>query len=250
MASENGKKPNWFKNVLSGQNQPDLEAHIEAIDKRSVSEENIDPANEAVETVETPTQPQSFNLLSKDKQDKVSLDLIVSLENMLKDRQLILYKVNELQDQVGAANETIQRYIEDKRKTDLLILKKNEELEDVEDKLTRKQMSYDQLLEDYKSYQSAARTDFDQLSSQLEQTKAKYDKLNEETTNSQYESMIKIKQLEENIRSLEVENQNYREQYERINQEKAELMKTINDFTERMSISFSPFAKASDTTDE
>ena len=49
--------------------------------------------------------------------------------------------------------------------------------------------------------------------------------------------MLKISELDETIRNLEIENQKYLEQYQTIMREKAELMKTINDFTDRMSFS-------------
>ena len=46
--------------------------------------------------------------------------------------------------------------------------------------------------------------------------------------------------IEEKIRNLEIENNQYKQQYQKVIDEKNELMKTINDFTERMTFSFSP----------
>jgi predicted nuclease with TOPRIM domain len=51
--------------------------------------------------------------------------------------------------------------------------------------------------------------------------------------------MLKINELEDKIRNLEIENQKYAEQFQKIVNDKAELMQTINDFTERMAFSFS-----------
>jgi hypothetical protein len=62
----------------------------------------------------------------------------------------------------------------------------------------------------------------------------------------QYKNMLKINEWEETIRNLRIENQQYLQQYEKILNEKSELMKIINDFTDKMSFSFSPKVTASD----
>lgn len=235
------KSMGWFKGVLSNQNEPN---HI------STDEENYEP--EAVEELELEQEVQEVqngapNYLSKEGQDKVSLDLIVSLENMLKDRQLILYKKSDLENQLRTANETIQRLKQDQMKKEQLLQEKEQEITDLEGSLTTKQMAYDQLLEDYKEYQKTSNMEYEQISTQLEKEIAKYKKLDEEATNIQYENMMKIKDLESKIRDLEIENQKFKEQYEQISNEKAELMQTINDFTERMSFSFSRKSTANES---
>lgn len=116
--------------------------------------------------------------------------------------------------------------------------------------LTNKQMAYDQLLEDYKEYQLTSNLAYEKLSNQLETETAKYNKLYEESNNTQYQSMLKINSLEEKVRELEIANQKYAEQYQNILDDKAKLMQTINDFTEKMSFSFSPKTTASNTPSE
>lgn len=101
-------------------------------------------------------------------------------------------------------------------------------------------MSYEQLLEDYKEFQNTAKIEYDKIASHLEAERNKYNKLNEQATNAQYQSMLKINELEEKIRTLEIEKQQYAEQYQKVLKEKTELLQTINDFTERMSFSFLP----------
>src|SRR5690606_15038573 len=97
----------------------------------------------------------------------------------------------------------------------------------------------DQLLEDYKEYQSKANHDFEKVSNQLEKETSKYILLKEESANIQNQNMLNIRELEEKIRELEAENKKLETQSAKIVAEKAELMQTINDFTERMSFSFS-----------
>ncbi|GGI17603.1 hypothetical protein [Gottfriedia solisilvae] len=237
------KSIDWLKGVLSKQNQYEASINVQHISSEGADDHLIE---EAV-AIESNTQKQPF---SKDNQDKVSLDLIISLENMLNDRQLTIFKNKDLEDQLYTANEMISRLKHDQMKKDQIIQEKNKEISVVEGKLTKKQMSYDQLIEDYKEYQNNSNNEFEKMTNQLEKEVQKYNKLNDISTKTQYQNMIKIKDLEEKIRDLEIENQKYVEQYHKILDEKNELMKTINDFTERMSFSFSTKPATSVTVPE
>lgn len=233
MTKDTKKSTGWFKGVLTNQNLIDELPSEESEAGESLKEETIE--------VEKPVDSEApKHLFSKDNQDKVSLDMIVALENMFKDRQLILYRNSGLEEHLSSAKDMIVRLKDEVAKKELLLKEKINEVNNLDSKLTNKQMSYDQLLEDYKEYQNNSNKEFEKISGQLEKETNKYNKLNDESTNNQYQSMLKVKELEEKVRNLEVENQKYVEQYEKIVDEKNELMKTINDFTERMSFSFSP----------
>jgi chromosome segregation ATPase len=233
------KSIGWFKG-LSNQNE---NAHtvLEEEDK-ALFLQNEDDYDHNTISLENSTKKDIF---SKDNQDKISLDLIVSLENMLQDRQLILYKNEGLENQLQIGNETISRLKHDLVKKEQLVQDKNKEIRVLESNLTNKQMSYDQLLEDYKEYQSASSADFEKISNHLEKEINKYNKLKEESTAIQHQNMLTNRELEEQIRNLEIDNQNFSVQYAKILDEKNELMQTINDFTERMSFSFSSKANNS-----
>lgn len=110
-------------------------------------------------------------------------------------------------------------------------------------------MSYDQLLEDYKEYQSASKMEYERITNQLETEISKYNKLNEEFMSFQQQNVLRINELEETIRSLKVENQQYAQQYQQILDEKSQLMQTINDFTARMSFSLSQKQTVYDSSD-
>lgn len=241
MAIESEKRGiNWFKGARSNQNQ---------LDKNSIEQQEIESVvEEPTPVIEESLQPASEgnkSLFSKDNQDKIVLDLIVSVENMLKERQLISYKNKGLEDQLYTANETISRFKHDQIKKDQFLQEKNKEIRELENSLTNKQMKYDQLLEDYKDHQLKSNMEFERISNQLETETVKYNKLYEESTNAQYQNMLRMNELEEKIRNLEIENQNYAEQYQKIVNEKTELMQTINDFAEKMSFSFSTKSTAS-----
>lgn len=239
MNNENTKKRGigWFKTSNYGQNQLDEENIDQQVDVVNViKEEQLTSIKES----EGKAMQNNNILFSKDNQDKVVLDSIIALENMVKDRQLLLYKNKDLDNQLFSANETISRIKQDLMKKEQLLLEKNKEIRGLETNLTNKQMGYDQLLEDYKEYQNTSNAEYENISIQLDTETNKYNKLNEELMNSQYQNMLKINELEEKVRILKIENEQFEQQYRKVLDEKSELMKTINDFTDRMSFSLSP----------
>lgn len=242
MARETEKKGMvWFKSARSNQNQPEKNPREQ--DVEIMAEEESAHSTQP----EQPAAEGHSHVFSKENQDKIGLDVIVSIENLLKERQLLSYKNKGLEDQLVTANETINRYKQEQIKRDQLIQEKNKEIRELEIVLTNKQMSYDQLLEDYKEFQLTTNLAYEKLSSQLETETAKYNKLYEESNNTQYQNMLKINSLEEKVRELEIANQKYAEQYQTVLDDKAKLMQTIHDFTEKMSFSFSPKTADSST---
>ncbi|MBM6616887.1 hypothetical protein [Bacillus suaedaesalsae] len=232
MTKESTNKPKgWFKGILSS--PVTEEEAIEVIEETIIEEESTEEIE--VDTVSTKS------VFTKENQDKVSLDLIVALENMLKDRQLILYKNTGLEDSLYSTKESVTRLKQELMKKEQQLQEKISEISLLESKLTDKQMSYDQLLEDYKEYQNTSNSESDNIRTELEKEVRKYNKLTEEATQAQYQAMLKNTELEERIRELEVENQNNQERYEKVHAEKEQLLQTINEFTQR--ISFSPPTK-------
>ena len=230
------KKVSWFKASNYVQNQLEQDNIDQPVDITKII--NDTQLNNMKVSDEKDIQNDN-TLLLKDNQDKIVTDLIISLENMIKDRQLILYKNKDIDEQLFAANETINRIKQDLKNKEQLLLKKDKEIQGLESNLTNKQMTYDQLLEDYKEYQNTSNTEYEKISIQLDTEINKYNKLNDELIDSQHQNMSKINELEEKIRNLEIENKQYKQQYQKVVDEKSELMKTINDFTDRMSFSLS-----------
>ena len=152
----------WFKAGISKDNQYDNNTDG-AKDMAQLSEDdNLLKKTEKIE------KENDNLLLAKDKQDKVVHDLVVSLENLIKDRQLVIYKNRSLEDQLSSANETINRMKKDLLKREQLLQEKNKEIRDLENTLTNKQMSYEQLLEDYKEFQENSNVEYERISAQLE----------------------------------------------------------------------------------
>lgn len=242
--NEKKKGSSWFANLGSSQSKNEEKVLDTKVNENTEVNPQVtkdDDLNPQVikDSEETPNIKDDNILLSKDKQDKIVLDLIVSLENMIKDRELLIYKNKDIEEQLLNTNETVSQINADLMKNDQLLMEKNKQILGLKNILTNKQMVYDQLLEDYKEYQNSSTTSYEKVSIQLDGEVKKYNQLNEEFKNEQYQNMLKLNKLEENLRSLQVENKQYEEQYKKVFDEKTELLKTINAFTEQMSSSLS-----------
>lgn len=248
-------KPNkkgiaWFKSNNSKQSLQEQKTIPLPMDTSDFTGDSIDDSINGYNDDNLMVLEQSSsNVFAKDNQDKIVLDLLVPFENMLKDRQLILYKNQGLEEQLHTLNDSISRLKQDQMKKDQQLQEKNKAIRTLENNLTNKQMSYDQLLDDYKEYQTTSNFEYERISNLLDIETNKYHKLNEEATNTQYQNMLKTNELEEKIRNIEIEAQRYLKEQQKILADKAELMQTINDFTERMSFSFSPKSTTTNASD-
>lgn len=234
------KKTSWFKSALSSHTAEKVEVEVEVEAEPITNQEEPEQLNIIPVQKWEPEPPmEDIQLIfNRENQDKTAIDVISSIESLLKDRQLVSLKNQALNEQVATANETIQRTKREMLKKDQLIQDKVKEIRELETNLTNTQMSYDQLLEDYKEFQLTSNLEFEKLSNQLETEKTKYEKLYEESSRMNAQNANTITELQERIRNLEIENAKSLEQYEKITNEKTELMKSINDFTEKMSFSF------------
>lgn len=216
----------WFKNVLTARTEEDNDPILlqEGTEEESTG-------------ISTDSSKLDYAVL---EQDKTALDLVLAVENLLNERQLFQFKSKDTEDQLYNANETTNRLKNELSKREHQIIEKEKEFKSLEDKLTSKQMSYDQLLEDYKDYQSTSNSGIENLKFQLEKERNKYFQLSEEFSKHQYDSMQKTKELEEKLRDSEAENLKISSQYQKVMEEKAQLLQSVTDFTERMSFSFSP----------
>lgn len=247
MTKENTKrlKLGWFKTKEDDQ----IELETNGLEQQILITESSQEEN--LSNINTPDQSSiqsEQGILSKTNQDKVVVDLITSLENIIQDRQLTLHRTNGIEEQLNHANKTIARIKQEQEKKDKVLQEKVKEIRELENSLTTKQMAYDQLLDDYREHQAAANNNYEKISAQLETEIAKYKKLNEESIQIQHQNMLRINTLEEKIRTLEIEIKQYMEQYQNILNEKTELMETINDFTQRMSFSFNPKINTSNSS--
>lgn len=238
----------WLKGVLAARNDEEQQEQHEqhGQDERLVDESYI----EQVDRMPIDDSSNYKNIFSRENQDKITLDLIVSVENIISDRQILTHKNKDLTDQLHNSNDMIKRLRHEQTKKEQQILDYEKAILTLEENLSGKQMSYDQLIEDYKEYQNNSNETIENLKFQIEKEQNKYAKLDEEMTKYQYQSMQMTNHLEERIRDLETENQKVLDQYQRIREEKAQLLHTINDFTARMSFNFTASDPTKNNTNE
>lgn len=219
----------WFKSNILNKTADD-----EILEEEEVLEED----KEEIFEDKSKDVDQIKNMLSKNNKDKIVLDLIMPLENLIKDRQMVILNNDDLEDKLRVANEAIDRMKKNIEAQEVRLESRDREIQALENNLSNKQMSYDQLLEDYREFQKISSNEYEDISNRLNMEVNKYKRFNEEVANDQYVSMQKINTLEEKIRSLEIEKQQYLDNYNRVYQEKNDLMKSIDDFTKRMTFSF------------
>lgn len=225
---KNEKTGGWFKRGLLNRQENDEENKKE----NTVKEEKDIMADNRANL-----EQEIGNMLSKSNKDRVVADLVGPLENLVKDRQMLIFNNRDLEEKLKVANEAIERMKSNIENQEKRIEMKDNEIKSLEENMSIKQVGYDQLLEDYKEYQSVSKKEFEEISSRLDLEISKYKKFNEETADAQYKNLQKISSLEEKIRGLEIEKEQYSVRYEKVNEEKNALMKNINEFTKRMTLS-------------
>lgn len=222
--SNNKGKSGWFKTKVS----TEPEKNVKAVEKKPVEKEGNMSEKKAI------ANPVVDNILSRSNKDKFISDLVSPLEDLIKDRELLMVNKQDLENKLNVANSTIDRMknnIDDQEKK---LVTQVEEIKSLEKNLSEKQTSYDQLLEDYKNHQNVARREYAQISNKLDLEISKYNRFSDETTTAQRRNIDKINVLEEKIRSLEIERDQYSKRYDEANKEKEALIKNIDDFTKRM----------------
>ncbi len=175
--------------------------------------------------------------------DKLSLDLVSAVDHILSDRQIVLYRISDLEHLKGDANDNISRLNSEIERLRKLIEEKEAVIRELEEKLLNKQMRYDQLIEDFKEYQDSTKIEMNDLKFQLDKAYGKYEKLQQQLKNNRTEYVQQINELEERIRELEVQNQKVTDEYMRTLEDKNRLLQSFAHFTENMSLSMELYAK-------
>jgi len=238
------RKKTWLRGILTGRAETGGAApRSEGADESVADAGRFEP--ESVLRGEESGQPKYFFSLREQK-DKITLDLVVAVENALNDRQLLQFKNKGLEEQLRTANESIERLKSEFRKSEQMVEDLKAEVSRLENKLADKQADYDKLLNDYREYRNDAAGEIEKLKAQIEKEQSKYAKLGEEYNRHQLQTIQKVRDLEERIRELEAENQAIANQHQTALAEKAELLRTISEFTHRMNDTVIPLAGKKD----
>lgn len=238
------RKKAWLRGILTGRADTGAAAQrTEEEADESVAEAGLEP--EAAVRGEESGQPKYFFSLREQK-DKITLDLVVAVENALNDRKLLQFKNKGLEEKLRTANESIERLKNEFRKSEQMVEDLKAEVSRLELKLTDKQADYDKLLNDYREYRNGMAREIEKLKAHIEKEQSKYAKLSEEYNRHQLQTIQKVRDLEERIRELEAENQAIANQHQPALAEKAELLQTISEFTHRMNDTVIPLAGKKD----
>ncbi|MCC3372545.1 hypothetical protein [Cohnella sp. REN36] len=215
---------------------------------RAISEEEL----EAVETQmsghgsEEGEESAGAIFAKKTPMDKKSLDLVFAVEQIIQAKQSVEASNYEMQDRLNYANGHIERLNKDLKNLNKVIEDREKSIMELEQKLTEKNLRVDQMMDDYRELQSTLSEQIEELKGANEVERQKYAALLQKNNETQAEKNKRIGELEEKIGKLEVEHTHIKQKFEALRQEKAYLVNVVNDFTARMTSSFSPAAAAGD----
>ncbi|MDR5658842.1 hypothetical protein RH915_05010 [Serpentinicella sp. ANB-PHB4] len=201
-------------------------------------EENLPKQPQLKEETQTSENPSITSLSHK---EKVIVDVEVAVEQIIKDRQLKMVAIKDLEAQLTNANQKIDKLKQDVQTANKKVNEQQMEKKQLEEELTLKKLNFDQLLEDYGEYQVRISNEVEEVNFALEKEQEKYRQLSEDYKQFRISMAQQIKTLEETIREKEIENQKLVERHKKIQEEKVQLLKSFSDFTERVNKSTSSY---------
>lgn len=235
------KSKRWFR-----RNSDEMAENDEDMEKAGVAMENSDYKDAEERNMNVESTNGSL-LGQKDALDSLELDLVVASEALMKRRRLELTRIQDLQHQLQHLQSNIAH------NANILdsVEKKTSEYEsmirDMEKKLTDTQMRYNQLMEDFDTYQVNMKDDTEKLRFLLSEQSQKYNQLLEEYSVSKNDTLKMETRFQEELRTLKAENHELKTRYDEAQKEKKRLLETFNEFTSRLT---SPFTENLATAEE
>lgn len=256
--NERMQKTSWLKRIFSTDDSyeyedmeeerlyPKEDDYAEASTEQSTNEPITSEWDDADQEETKASFESTFNeefddILMKDNQDKVVLDSVIALENLLKDRQLVLHGYKNIKEKLKNATEEINQAKNENEHQKVLINEKDRIIQKREQDIAEQQMIYDQLLEDYRLFKQNSQEELTSFTEELDRLNKNYQRLMSQSTKEQADYLSKITLFEEKIRTLEIENETYQTKYDQMHQEKNRLMEKVDHFTkqiDQMSLSF------------
>ncbi|MEK8131435.1 hypothetical protein WMW72_26350 [Paenibacillus filicis] len=182
----------------------------------------------------TEQQPVILSI-SKANLDKKSLDLLFAVDQLIQAKQHSDMSIYEHQDRLMHANGNIDRLSRDLKNMGRVVEEREKSILDLEQKLTEKNLKYDQMLEDCRDIQNGMTTEIEELKNVIDLEQQKYSSLLHKHNEAQLEKSRKINELEEKNGKLAIEHAHLMQKFEAQREEKAYLLSMIQDFTTRMS---------------
>ncbi|UNC92451.1 coiled-coil domain-containing protein [Candidatus Contubernalis alkaliaceticus] len=173
-----------------------------------------------------------------DNMDKANLDLVNAVNQILRARQFTQQNLEEIQ--VRLSHSQNQNLVINKEITLVkgILAQKGKEINLLESKISDKNIKIDSLMEEIRENQSNMSNEIKELHKTIDIEQQKYLKYKEQYEKESLNLIMKLKKRDETIIQLESENNNLSKAFENIRKENKYLLSMINDFTDRMSMSF------------
>lgn len=165
--------------------------------------------------------------------DRPAQDLISEVERFIRDREVMQLNNIEMKNTLEHLEKKLENISQEKDKLIYQFIDKEEELKELEEKLNEKHSVYELLLKEYKELQGMTSSEIKDLKSEIEIEKHKYSQLTQDFKDYRATANKDHDDLQERIRKLEAKNEDLVEQYKEKTDENAELMESINQFSEQ-----------------
>ncbi|TFB18861.1 hypothetical protein E3U55_11350 [Filobacillus milosensis] len=199
--------------------------------QKQEQQQDVSPSN-----FEPTPEPKDYR-----KKDKIALDLLVAVDQMMSDRDLVKQNLDDVRDRLKHSDDYVNKLTQEKAQLEQTVSDKDTEIGRLEDQIANRNMKYDQLMEDYQDMQMRLTREIEELKNNINIEEERYAKLNETYERYQIESMSNVQKLEDKIRELEAKNENLQKKYYKIREENSYLLGMFKDFNNRMSSSFQAY---------
>ncbi len=173
----------------------------------------------------------------KIEKDKTILDLLSAVEHIVRERQLADHNLKDLHKRQKHSQEQIDALQKEVTRANQAFGERDNRIAVLEEKLADKNVSIDQLMEDYGQLQSSTGDEIRGLKSEIELREQKYQNCVEKSGQESMEKTLLINNMEAKLMELETERNRFKTMYDNIRKENTYLLNLINDFTHRMSSS-------------
>lgn len=197
---------------------------------------NSSPSSNPLNGQNTRQEPAQFNTnpVTPIVDDELSTRLFTSVVGIVEDRRQLVQSLDECKRYLRDADQTIEQLKQEKKSAQLLVERKEEEIESNRRQLADKQLKYDQLLEDYKQLRANDAKEYERLQDQLREMRLNYENLNADYTRYRSESAKEVEKLEAELRTGMVRYHQLLEKFNKVKEENTRLTSHIVNFAQQM----------------
>ena len=177
------------------------------------------------------------------EKDKLTLDLEIAVINIIKDKNFKERLLKNYKDELESGKEEILSLKAEIERLNNEVAIKDNEIIKLKERVLIHQQDYSQLAADYKVYQEQALVQEEDMKRQIVKEQEKYKELSIEYENFETNQKKQYNVLKKMLTNQEIENRQLSEINNKIREEKDQLVKSINEFAQRMPISITALNK-------